>query len=114
VSSTNVLYVDIEFELNMSTVFKKYINTHFKDKCIKIYENQQISAYGLGIFSHKFDSLLDKVLKIWKKTNQRGVKTDRNSDVSSFVLTNRKVVKQKISITNSQSKILKTFHCAKK
>jgi len=52
----------------------------------------------MGIFSPKVDSLLDNVLKVWKKTNQRGKKSDIKSDVSATVLTKEKEVRQKIKI----------------
>ena len=42
------------------------------------------------MFSHKVDSLLDNGLKMWKKTNQRGMKTDSNSDVSAIFHTSEK------------------------
>ena len=40
----------------------------------------------MWIFSPKIYSLLDKVLKMWKKTKLRGVRVDRNSKVSTTAL----------------------------
>ena len=42
----------------------------------------------MGIFSPTVDSLLDNFLKM--KTNQKGIKSDSNSDVSAIVITDEK------------------------